>query len=384
MILLGLAYEADGRQSFAEQQLELAIAENGLSPSLFQAYRGMLVRAGKTDDAADLTLRFAQTPDATPEVQLESAAVLLGQNRNEEAEVVSRSLLRADPDNQAARRILATVLFRDARFEDSITELDKLTPEGANNLGAMQLRQQSLMALGREDDARAFLQNVAANASDIRQASLLVQFEADEDNLTAAQAAAEAALEKFPDSEQAYILVYNAQQAQDKSAEAMAVLERGIATLDTDENLRLLQSNQHLQEGDRTAARDVLLTLYEDDALNDLSANNLAALMLDLGGDPAVALDIARRFEETDQPFLADTLAWARYRNGLIEEALEYSEIAAEARLPNAEIFYHRGVIAAANGDTETAREALEQALEAPGKTETVSEEAINEALAEL
>ncbi len=384
MILLGLAYEADGRQSFAEQQLELAIAENGLSPSLFQAYRGMLVRAGKSDDAADLTLRFAQTPDATPEVQLESAAVLLGQNRNEEAEVVSRSLLRADPENQGARRILATILFREARFEDSLDELDRLSPEGADNLGAMQLRQRSLMALDREDEARAFLQEVAANASNIREASLLVQFEADEGNLTAVETAAEAALEKFPDSEQAYILVYNAQQAQGQPAEAMAALDRGIATLDTHENLRLLKSNQHLQEGDRTTARDVLLTLYEDDALNDLSANNLAALMLDLGGDPVVALDIARRFEETDQPFLADTLAWALYRNGLIEEALEYSEIAAEADLANAEILYHRGVIAAANGDTETAREALEQALEAPGKTETVSEEAINEALAEL
>ena len=384
MILIGLAYEADGRQSFAEQQLTLAIAENGLSPVLFQTYRGMLARAGKSEEAAELTLRFAQTPDATPEVQLESAAVLLAQGRDEEAEVVSRSLIRSNPDNQPARRVLATTLFRQDRFAEALDALDNLSEEGADNLAAMQLRNQVLQELGREDDARAFLQQVASNADNISEASLLVQFEADAENLPAAQAAAEAALVRFPDSEQAHVLVYNTLNSQGQSAAAMAALDRGIASIENTANLRLLKSNQLLQEGDREGARDVLLTLYEDEALNDLSANNLAALMLDFGGDPAVALEIARRFEGTEQPFLADTLAWALYKNGENEEAMRYSNIAADAGTVNAEILYHRGVIAAANGDLDTARQALEDALDAPGKTETVSEEAINQALADL
>ena len=106
--------------------------------------------------------------------------------------------------------------------------------------------------------------------------------------------------------------------------------------------------------------------------------------MLDLGEDEEEALEIAKRFEGTDQPFFADTLAWAYYRTGDLQSAKRYSDIADRADAANAEILYHRGVISAAVGDIEEAREAFSRALDAPGKPDIVNDEVIQQALNDL
>lgn len=384
LILLGLAYEANGRTTFGEAQLSQAIDRLGLSSQLFNAYRGMLVRNGKAEEAADLTLRFAQTANATPQVQRESAAVLISQNRSEEAEVVARSLIRVNPDDQAARRVLATALLQQERFDEAIAALDDLSEEGADNAASVQLRTEILNRQGRTDELRTYLQGVVGEGEIFEAFGLLVQLEANAGNAAEAASIAQSAVETFPQVENSYVLVYNTQIAQQNANAANATLDEGIATATTTGTLRTLKANRLLAENDRVGARDVLKSLYDDDQLNDLAANNLAALMLDLGDDPAVALEIAKRFEGTEQPFLADTLAWAYFKNDQLQEAVRYSNIAKELDQDIAEILFHIGTIAAANGDVETARDAFERALEAPGKTEAASEEAIREGLASL
>lgn len=384
LILLGLAYEADGRASFGENQLAQAIDRLGLSPNLFQAYRGMLIRNGKPEDAADLTLRFAQTPDASRQVQRESAAVLIGQERFEEAETVARSLIRADPNDQDARRLLATTLLQQARNDEAIEALDQMSEEAQDELASVRIRSEALARSERFDDLRTYLDSKIEEGELPEAYILKTQVEASQGNLSQAANVARSGIEAFPGSENIYLALFNVHLAQADMEAANTALDRGIENAETTANLRVLRVNQYLQDGQREEARDVLMSLSEDGQLNNLSANNLAALMLDLGDDPAEALEIARRFEGTEQPFFADTLAWAFYRNGNLEKAEEYAAIAGRSQTPNAEIFYHRGVIAAANGDAETARTFLERALEAPGKTDTVTAETIQTALDEL
>jgi tetratricopeptide (TPR) repeat protein len=383
-ILLGLAYEANGRASFGEAQLAQAIDRLGLSPALFQAYRGMLSRNDKNEEAADLTLRYAQTANADDQVKRESGAVLIAQNRPEEAEIVARSLIRANPDDQIARRILATALLQQERQEEALEALDEMSDEGEQNPATLQLRSQIYTNLGRTEELRSYLENAASEGSLPEAYALLAAFETQQGNPDQALAVAERGAEAYPGREQSWIVLYNARVGQQDPEGAEAALREGLEQAESDSSLRTLLANRLIQTGERQDARDILFPLYERGQLSDLAANNLAALMLDLDEDPAAALDIARRFEDTEQPFLADTLAWAHYRNGNLEEAERYSRIAARISEPQAEILYHRGVIAAARGETETAREALQAALDAPGKTETVSEEAINQALSEL
>ncbi|MEM7671455.1 MAG: tetratricopeptide repeat protein, partial [Pseudomonadota bacterium] len=332
LILLGLAYEADGRASFGEAQLAQAIDRNGLSPNLFQAYRGMLIRNGKAEDAADLTLRFAQTPDATRQVQRESAAVLIGQERFEEAETVARSLIRADGTDQDARRLLATTLLQQARNDEAIEALDQMSEESQSELASVQIRAEALARSERFDDLRTYLDAKIEDGQLPEAYILRSQVEASQGDLNRAASVARAGVEAFPQAENIYLALFNVHLAQAEMQAANAVLDQGIANAETTANLRVLRVNQYLQDGERTMARDMLISLAEDDQLNNLSANNLAALMLDLGDDPAEALEIAKRFEGTQQPFFADTLAWAYYQNGDLTKAEEYAAIAGETQ----------------------------------------------------
>lgn len=383
-ILLGLAYEADGRVEFGISQLRQAIDDNGLSEALFEALRGMLARNGKTDEAADLTLQFAQTPNATPQVQRESAAVLLAQNRADEAEVVARALIRADGTDQIARRILATAQLQQSQPQDAIDTVENMTAEAQDELASVQIKAQALAQMERFDELRTYLEAAVGRAERPEAFALLNQFEAGQGNLARAESVVEEGLEAFPGSQGLYLALYNTRLARGDQDGAMDALNNGIANAEITGNLRILLSNEYLQDNRRAEAKDVLQSLADDNLLNDLAANNLAALMLDLGEDEAEALEIAKRFEGTDQPFFADTLAWAYYRNGDLQAAKRYSDVAARTDSPNAEILYHRGVISAAVGDIEEAREAFGRALDAPGKTDIVSDEVINRALSEL
>jgi tetratricopeptide (TPR) repeat protein len=382
LILLGLAYEANDRGNFAEAQLAQAIDRIGLSEPLFNAYRGVLLRNGRTEQAAELTLRYSQGPDATPQTRREGAAVLLSQNRPEEAEVMTRSLLRSNAEDDAARRILATSLLQQDRYEEALGVIDEREMEVDASL--MRIRSEALTRLDRNDELRSYLEEIAGEGEQADAYALLTQLEVNQEDLAAAEEAARRGVEAFPSEEALYLNLYNVQQSRERNEEAMATLDRGIENANNSAGLRLLKSNALLQSGDRQEALVLLRSLREDNALNDVAANNLAALLLDSEDDPAEALEIAKRFEDSEQPFFIDTLAWAYYRTGDLENAERFSARAEANARPNAEVLYHRGVIAAANGDTETARDALTRALEAPGKTDTVNDEAINEALAEL
>ncbi len=381
LILLGLAYEADGRKSFAEAQLAQAIDRLGLTPNLFNAYRGMLIRNGKSQEAADLTLRFAQTSEATPQAQRESAAVLLGQGREEEAETVARSLLRRDPGDIGSMRILAASLVPQERYDEALEILDGMPDEARADIANVRVRSEVLAAAGREEELRSFLRTTATEGDMPQAYVLLAQYDLRNDNAGQAGEVLQEAVQRYPDREALWLSLSTAQREADNISAARQTILEGIERAETKNALRLVYSNDLLQEGERQAAFEQLTMLADADSLNDLAANNYAALLLDLADDPERALEVARRFEGTEQPFFADTLAWAYYRTGNLEKANEYSKVAVDNADPQAEILYHRGVIAAETGDVDAAREAFEKALEAPGKTESVSEETIRAAI---
>jgi len=59
-----------------------------------------------------------------------------------------------------------------------------------------------------------------------------------------------------------------------------------------------------------------------------------------------------------------DVLAWVLFKNGRLDEAAAASEQALRLGTPEALFYYHAGMIAAAQGNTEQARQHLSHALE--------------------
>jgi tetratricopeptide (TPR) repeat protein len=90
-----------------------------------------------------------------------------------------------------------------------------------------------------------------------------------------------------------------------------------------------------------------------------------AMLRLDRGRGVGAVLARAREEIRTRQDIYAwDLLAWALYRAGEIQEALDASAKALAMQTRDASLFFHGGMIAAAAGDTTLAHQRLREALE--------------------
>ena len=81
-------------------------------------------------------------------------------------------------------------------------------------------------------------------------------------------------------------------------------------------------------------------------------------------GDPQQALVMARSaYSRRPTIFAADALAWALYKNDLLDEAASYSRQALRLGTRNALFHYHAGMIALAAGEHASARQHLQTAL---------------------
>jgi tetratricopeptide (TPR) repeat protein len=96
-----------------------------------------------------------------------------------------------------------------------------------------------------------------------------------------------------------------------------------------------------------------------------VSANNLAFLLTETGGDLKEAEQLAQqaRKQLPDSAGVADTLAWVYYNRGAYRSAIELLRDCVKQEPKNAVYFYHLGMAYSKNGDSALAKEALTQAL---------------------
>jgi tetratricopeptide (TPR) repeat protein len=107
--------------------------------------------------------------------------------------------------------------------------------------------------------------------------------------------------------------------------------------------------------------------MVKRDASNDLAANNLASMLLDLKDDKASherARSLAQRFERSSNPAYIDTLGWANFKLGDYTQAvLQLNKAAAKA--PQIAIFqFHLGMALHKRGDAAMAKQHLQKAVE--------------------
>jgi Flp pilus assembly protein TadD len=83
-----------------------------------------------------------------------------------------------------------------------------------------------------------------------------------------------------------------------------------------------------------------------------------------LGRHPERALALARAERQTrGDIYTDDALAWALYRNGEFERALESIERARRLGTRDARLLFHHGAILIAAGQTRAGKKLIEQAL---------------------
>ncbi len=112
------------------------------------------------------------------------------------------------------------------------------------------------------------------------------------------------------------------------------------------------------------------ISLYENilktDPGNYLVANNLAVLLLDQRSDAdsfSKALQLALRFSNSSHPAVIDTLGWAYYRTGDMENAIQYLKIAVDMADEAASLHYHLGMAYYSTQNVEPARQELQKSI---------------------
>ena len=147
---------------------------------------------------------------------------------------------------------------------------------------------------------------------------------------------------------------------------ALATYEEGLQISPYSSDLLLRKAQALEGQGRVDAARSA----YEEAlAINDelvVARNNLAILLTEHDGSEAAiqrAIELTRPFASSKVPALLDTLGWVYHHLGDSEQALSYLESALENSSKDPTMHFHLGMAHLKAGNSTSAKEALEVAL---------------------
>ena len=176
------------------------------------------------------------------------------------------------------------------------------------------------------------------------------------------------AVRTAPDYHVAIAGLASVRAAQGRVDDAIGLYERAVAMVPEPGSLAAL-GDLYLVSGEERAAEDSYATV---EAIADLEAVNrriydrqLALFWADHDSRLDEALAVAETSLETRRDIYGyDTLGWVLYRLGRYEEAREASDRALASGTPDARLWFHAGMISAALGEDERARDELSAALD--------------------
>jgi tetratricopeptide (TPR) repeat protein len=174
------------------------------------------------------------------------------------------------------------------------------------------------------------------------------------------------AVELKPDWDMPYLNLAAIKMEQKDLKGAIAVYEQGLKNIPDSEKLVMMSATSYERTGDYEKAISAYEKTLDINSRNVLAANNLAALILDHRDDQQSymkAKELVKSLENTNQPALLDTVAWADYKLGNLESAIATLQQVVE-KAPAVPIFqYHLGMAYHKQGNKAAAKTHLETAL---------------------
>jgi len=179
---------------------------------------------------------------------------------------------------------------------------------------------------------------------------------------------------RFPDQEAAlYQLESQTLLRGGFEQEAMALLDRALASHPNHEDLLYNRAMLHDQRGDLVAAEADLRQLLKYNPNSAQGLNALGYILADQTNRYDEAYELIRQALDLapENPAILDSMGWVLYRMGRPEEALPYLEQAMES-FPDQEIAAHLGEVLWVLGQKERARDAWRWGLEEDPDSELI------------
>ncbi|MEM7526278.1 MAG: tetratricopeptide repeat protein [Pseudomonadota bacterium] len=366
--LLARAYLLNGNEALAADQFANATRNSDYAPEVAQEYVQFLIRRGRIDGAEAVLSEAARRSPTNRQLLTALAQMRLRQEDWVGAETIANQLRELEGGGSIAEQVLAASLSGQQKFEESSSILRSLATDSETRDQAMSGLVSTLLADGKADEARSFVEGILAEDPGNVQARLLqAAIEIREGNTDLGLELVHRVKVDFPNQPAAYVfLSRRAIQEGDVDA-AYDIAIEGIEN-SGDLNLRLLVASIDEQRGDVDKAIEQYQAVFDARPGSMLAANNLASMISMHRSDDTELMDRARtialRLRSSTVPEMQDTFGWVLYQTGDYIGALESLKPAAEALSSNAIVQYHYGMTLKALERNEEARVVLDRAKE--------------------
>ena len=304
------------------------------------------------------------------------------------AQAVANEINKLEGQEQLAEQIRGAVFAASKDYAGSIAAFRRAYDVAPSKVQPMVTLVRSYLLAGKTGEAMDFLGSVIqASPDNVTALLLLGELQAANGNNTEAAQRFEQVISLQPQNTAGYTNLANLRMREGHTDAAEQVVGRGLLVVPGNFDLLMAQASIYEVSSrfeEAITAYEALLKKYPG---SDVVVNNLASLLSEHRTDQASLLrayEMTQRFNRSDAPYFKDTLGWASYRLGKVEEALPLIESAVR-QLPEQPVFrYHLGVSYAALNRKELARQELEKALELSQDNTLQSTEQIRRALESL
>ena len=367
----GVALEKSGNSGRAETEWREALR---LRPNLVDAQKNLAGVAMRKGDMTALEMAATQLINlqpASPDGYALRAISMINRNRLKEAEDDIHKALEVAPQSPLGYVQLGSLRFVQKQYDQAGKAYQQALDRDVNSNDALRGLINTFLVQNQADKAIASAKTQIAKAPgnsgfyDLL-GTVLFRNKKDLDG-------AEAALRKSADLDRnsdALIKLGEVLAAKGEVDEAIATYQQAIKDHPHNANFSVLLGELYESKRDWTQAQNAYQQALDLAPNDPLASNNLANVMLQLGGNLDVAMTLAQtaRRGMPDSPDAADTLGWVYYQKGayqpaigLFEEALKLSGKSKAPEDPG--IHYHLGLAYEKTNQPALARQHLEKVL---------------------
>ena len=183
-------------------------------------------------------------------------------------------------------------------------------------------------------------------------------------------AVAESAAKSFPKDMQTQLVLATLYSNAGRANEAISIAETAAKTFPKELQAQFTLVDAYSDAGRSTDAERVLRQMLAGEPSNARVLNHLGYLLATRGEQLDEAVSLVRRAlaADPDRPEYLDSLGWAHFKRGELNDAVKYLTAAAEKLPTNSEVQDHLGDVYARRGSMQEAIAAWTRALEGDGQ----------------
>lgn len=366
LLLLGLAYQRQGKTELAERQYADAHKSAAGNPAVTLQYVSFLQRQGRPEQAKEVLTDAVNAQPRSMELLGALAKIRLEQKDWSGTLDLANSIQALEGKPEHGELIRGAVFANQGKLDQAAAAFEAAHSAAPDAVQPVTLLATTYVRSGKSQKAEALLKEMLdKHPGNLEMLLLLGKVQFSSNHIDDAENSLKAAVEQHPKTEPGYVALADLYVAQKKYDRASATLRSALEQLPDSVNLELALAGVLIRSADYDGAMSKYEEILKRHPSLLVATNNLAALLLDHRTDEESlqrAYDLAGKLKNSNVAQFIDTLGWAQFRKGELNSAVETLQ-AAQAKLPNsASTRYHLAMAYRETGQTDKAAEELKAA----------------------